>query len=124
MRPRADGRVEKWFRANDSEIWLSTVVIAEISFGIERIRPDERSPRLDEKLADFCRHFAGRIAAFDEQSALVYGPLLGQAVRNGKTLSTPDGMIAAIALRHGAALATRNEKDFAGLGLEIVNPWR
>jgi toxin FitB len=34
-----------------------------------------------------------------------------------------DGMIAAIAMRHNATLATGNAKDFAFLGLEVVNPW-
>jgi predicted nucleic acid-binding protein len=32
-------------------------------------------------------------------------------------------MIAATALEHGLTLVTRNTKDFAGLGVTIVNPW-
>jgi predicted nucleic acid-binding protein len=32
-------------------------------------------------------------------------------------------MIAATARLHGGRLATRNVRDFASLGLEIVNPW-
>ena len=34
-----------------------------------------------------------------------------------------DGLIAATALEHGLVLATRNVKDFDGLGFPIVNPW-
>jgi len=32
-------------------------------------------------------------------------------------------MIAAICLVHGARLATRNIKDFEGLGLALIDPW-
>jgi len=38
-------------------------------------------------------------------------------------LSAPDGMIAATALEHGLTLVTRNVKDFAGLGVVLLNPW-
>jgi toxin FitB len=32
-------------------------------------------------------------------------------------------LIAAIALQNSLSLVTRNENDFAGTGVEIVNPW-
>ena len=41
----------------------------------------------------------------------------------GLPLSAPDGMIAATALEHGLTLVTRNVKDFAGLGVVLLNPW-
>jgi predicted nucleic acid-binding protein len=34
-----------------------------------------------------------------------------------------DGLIAAIALTHGMALATRDARDFAGLGFEVIYPF-
>jgi predicted nucleic acid-binding protein len=42
---------------------------------------------------------------------------------SGRPLSAPDGLIAATALEHGLTLVTRNVKDFAGLGLVLLNPW-
>jgi predicted nucleic acid-binding protein len=39
-------------------------------------------------------------------------------------LTSPDAAIAAIAEANGCALATRNVKDFATTGLEIINPWQ
>lgn len=40
-------------------------------------------------------------------------------------MSTEDGQIAAIALRHDLSLATRNVKDFQGIaGLVVINPWQ
>jgi predicted nucleic acid-binding protein len=38
-------------------------------------------------------------------------------------LAIVDGFIAATALEHGLTIATRNVKDFAGLGVTIFNPW-
>ncbi len=38
-------------------------------------------------------------------------------------MSAFDGLIAAIALSHGANLATRNTRDFEGGGLRLINPW-
>jgi predicted nucleic acid-binding protein len=34
-----------------------------------------------------------------------------------------DGVIAATALEHGLTLVTRNTKDYAGLGVIIIDPW-
>lgn len=39
-------------------------------------------------------------------------------------MTTPDGMIAAIARINRGSLATRNLADFATTGLELVDPWK
>jgi predicted nucleic acid-binding protein len=41
----------------------------------------------------------------------------------GDPLNTADGMIAATALEHDLTLVTRSAKDFAGLGVMVLNPW-
>jgi toxin FitB len=41
----------------------------------------------------------------------------------GRPLNAPDGMIAATGLEHGLAIVTRNTKDFAGLGVALLDPW-
>ena len=38
--------------------------------------------------------------------------------------SERDALIAATAAVHGMTVATRNEKDFALPGIDVVNPWR
>ena len=42
----------------------------------------------------------------------------------GRPVTQADMLIAATAAIHGSALATRNERDFEGLAVEIVNPFR
>lgn len=112
-----------WLVRFDAELALPTVTIAEIAFGIQKIRPDERADRLAQGLAEWRRRFAGRIFGLTEAAALVYGEIMGQAVREGRPMSAPDGMIAAIVRVNGGRLATRNTRDFTGTGIELVDPW-
>ncbi|EYR78295.1 type II toxin-antitoxin system VapC family toxin [Shinella sp. 838] len=112
-----------WLVRFDAELALPTVTIAEIAFGIQKIRPDERAVRLEQGLAEWRRRFAGRIFGLTEAAALAYGEIMGQAVREGRPMSAPDGMIAAIARVNGGRLATRNTRDFTGTGIEVVDPW-
>ena len=118
-----DPAVMAWLVRHDAEIALPTVTIAEIAFGIQKIRPDERADYLERGLSDWRHRFAGRIFALTEDAALAYGEIMGQARRRGRSMSAPDGMIAAIARVNGGRLATRNVADFAVTGLKLVSPW-
>ena len=123
VRSQPDPRVLQWLKANDAELALSSIVLAEIAFGVARIRPPERAKRLEGFVGSLRDHFKGRIHGFDERSAVIYGEIMGAAQLTGQGLSTADGMIAAIAFSHKAALATRNVRDFAFLKMKVVNPW-
>ena len=112
-----------WLVRHDAELALSTVTIAEIAYGIQKIRPDQRADRLEQGLADWRRRFADRIFGLTEEAALAYGEIMGAAVRQGRTMSAPDGMIAAIARVNGGRLATRNLTDFETTGLDLISPW-
>lgn len=118
-----DEAVIAWLVRYDAELALPTVTIAEIAFGIDKIRPDERAPRLAEGLMNWRRRFADRIFGLTEEAALAYGEIMGGAVRQGRPMSAPDGMIAAIAKVNGGRLATRNLADFETTGLNLVSPW-
>lgn len=112
-----------WLVRHDAEVALPTVTIAEIAFGIGKIRPDQRAERLEQGLSDWRRRFADRIFGLTEEAALAYGEIMGTAVRQGRGMSAPDGMIAAIARVNGGRLATRNLTDFATAGLDLISPW-
>ncbi len=119
-----EASVLRWLEKHDAELALSTVVIAELAFVINKIRPDERAQRLANGLEAWRSRFAGRVFAFTEEAALTYGELMGEAIRAGRPMSAPDGMIAAIARVHSAPLATRNVANFRETGVVLVDPWR
>jgi predicted nucleic acid-binding protein len=123
LRKTPDAAVVAWLVRNDAELVLPTVTIAEVAFGIGKIRPDQRAARLEQGL-DLWRHrFADRIFAFTEAAALAYGDIMSTALRQGRPMTAPDGMIAAIARINGGRLATRNLADFATTSLELICPW-
>ena len=123
LRKQPDPRVMAWLVRHDGELCLPTVTIAEIAFGIARIRDDDRAPRLTDGLDKLRRRFAGRIYGLSEAAALAYGEIMGRASREGRPMSPLDGMIAAIAKNNGGRLATRNLADFSTTGLDLVSPW-
>jgi predicted nucleic acid-binding protein len=123
LRRSPDQGVIAWLVRHDAELALPTVTIAEIAFGIQKIKPDQRAIRLEQGLSDWRHRFADRIFGLTEEAALAYGELMGAAARRGLGLSAPDGMIAAIARVNSGRLATRNMSDFQTTGLELVSPW-
>jgi predicted nucleic acid-binding protein len=123
MRKAPDPGVVDWLERHDAELALSTVVVGEIAFGIEKVRPEPRSRRLASDFHDLRRRYADRIFSFNEAAALAYGVLMGRRIRAGRPMSVPDAMIAAIAQTRGARLATRNIVDFTDSGLELISPW-
>lgn len=123
LRKAPNEAVIAWLVRYDAELALPTVTIAEIAFGIRKIRPDERADRLEQGLQDWRRRFADRIFGLTEEAALAYGDVMSAAARQGRGMSAPDGMIAAIARVNGGRLATRNLKDFETAGLDLVSPW-
>ena len=112
-----------WLLRSDAELALPTVTIAEISFGIGKIRPYQRTARLEQGLAAWRHRFADRIFPFTEAAALAYGDIMSAALRQGRPMTAPDGMIAAIAHINGGRLATQNLPDFETTGLELICPW-
>lgn len=123
LRSSPEARVLQWLERHDAELALTTIVIAEIAFGIEKIRPDRRAGRLSQGLDAWRRRFAGRIFSFTEEAALAYGEIMGLGVRSGRSMSAQDGMIAAIARIHDAPLATRNRSDFEIAKISVIDPW-
>jgi hypothetical protein len=123
LRRTPNPAVIAWLVQNDAELALPTVTIAEIAFGIGKIRPDQRSAHLEEGLNAWRHRFADRIFSFTEAAALAYGDLMSAALRHGRPITAPDGMIAAIARINGGRLATRNTADFVTTGLELISPW-
>jgi predicted nucleic acid-binding protein len=54
----------------------------------------------------------------------MYALVVAGRDRLGRPISIADAQIAAICRARGAALATRNTKDFQDTGIELIDPWQ
>jgi len=104
-------------------LFTTTITVAEILYGIELLPAGKRRDRLQfEAEAMFGEDFSGRILPFDLESARAL-PAIAAGRRRGRPMAEFDAQIAAIAVVHGATLATRNTSDFDGCGIRLLNPW-
>jgi predicted nucleic acid-binding protein len=103
---------------------LPTIAVAAMAFGIEKLAEGRRREELLDALRRLVVEFADRLFDFNVRAAWAYGRILATARRTGRPMTVPDALIAAIAVANGCALATRNVKDFAATGLDLVDPWR
>jgi toxin FitB len=118
-------KVLDWVDAQVPEtLYLSVITIGEIAKGICKLTPSKRKESLTTWLNETLpNRFEHRILTLDVSTMVLWGKLIGQLEQNGRPLPAMDSLIAAIALQHSLSLVTRNEKDFAGTGVVIVNPW-
>lgn len=123
-KPQPDPRVVSWTRRSAAALAVPTIAVAEMAFGIEKLAEGRRREGLQDALRRLVVDFADRLLDFNVDAAWAYGSLLADARRAGRPMAIPDALIASIAQANGCALATRNTKDFAITGLELIDPWR
>lgn len=125
MRPVPNPAVLAWVDAQpDQDLWLSSVVVSELLYGLARLPSGARRAQLTQAFeAMLAEDFGGRVLAFDLPAAVVYADLVSTREQLGQPLAMADAQIAATCLAHGAQLATRNVRHFEALGLNWVNPW-
>jgi predicted nucleic acid-binding protein len=116
--------VSEWMNGQEhTALFLSVIVLAELYFGAYLVQEDRRREHLLQSIARIRDDYAGRTLGFSEVAAERYGQITAMRQSIGRQMETKDAVIAAICLVHGATLATRNMKDFEGLGLKLVNPF-
>jgi toxin FitB len=118
---RANANVRAWFDALDPDaILLSALTTGEIRRGIENVRRrDGAAARaLERWMRRVMTDHGDRILAIDVAVADEWGRL-----NVPDPLPVIDGLLAATAKVHGLTLATRNVKDVARTGVELVNPF-
>jgi hypothetical protein len=107
-----------------ADLFTSTMTMAEVLYGIERLPHGKRRDQLlREAESIFVEDFAGRILPFDESSARMFALVAAERRGLGRPINEPDAQIAAIARANHAMLATRNTNDFEGCRVRLVNPW-
>lgn len=117
-----DAAVVNWFaKRPPANLYLSVLTLGEIRKGIAGASPlARRQALLDWLESDLPTYFSGRILPVDMAVAARWGQLLAGA---GRPLPAIGSLLAATAIEHDLVLVTRNAKDFAGLPVQLFNPW-
>ena len=125
MKPVPDDAVRGWLDEQAAEtLYLSSVTIAELMFGIGALPKGKRKDKLAGALDGVMELFADRVLPFDIDAARHYADLAVKARAAGKGFPTPDGYIAAIAASKGFVVATRDTSAFDAVGVEVIDPWK
>lgn len=100
------------------------ISLGEIFKGIACLPPSKRRSGLQEWVENTLKPwFEDRILPVTEPIAERWGRLAGECKLKGRPLKVGDGLIAVTAIEHDLVVVTRNVKDFAGLGVQLFNPW-
>jgi predicted nucleic acid-binding protein len=126
MSPTSDPSVSEWLsRQPNDELYTTAISMAEIFQGIELLPAGKRrTGLLAAAQSIFTSLFAGRVLPFEEGAAQAFAPIAVDRRKRGRPISLFDAQIAAIAKARGAALVTRDIRDFEGCGVRLINPWQ
>jgi predicted nucleic acid-binding protein len=104
-----------------STFFLSVFTLGELRKGIENLSDDKRRRSLLDWLeVELPSFFTGRILSIDASVADRWGRMTAAA---GRPVAAVDSLIGATAAHYGLTIVTRNVRDYAELGLDVVNPW-
>ena len=125
-RKQPDVNVVALFAARSTQsLFVSVLTLGEIRKGIETLGNTSVDAARRQALTDWLEvdlplFFMGRILSVDLPVTQRWGHLQAQARR---PLPAIDSLLAATALQHNLTLVTRNVRDFADLGMNVINPW-
>lgn len=118
---RANLHVRSWFETLDPEaIVLSVLTIGEIRRGVENVRQRDTAAAkaLERWLRRLVAEHRDRILPVDLSVSQEWGRL-----NVPDPLPVTDALLAATAKVHGLTLVTRNVRDVARTGVELMNPF-
>lgn len=124
MSPAPAPRVVEWIRSHAGrELYTTSITLAEIRYGIERLPEGRRKDLLKTTAEQVFAAFEEQVLPFDAAAARQYVTVSSTRERAGVPIDGFDAQIAAICRAHQAALGTRNPKDFQGTGIDTIDPW-
>ena len=118
---RCNPNVAAWYASiDDTDIYLSVLILGEIRKGIERARPNDpaQARALEKWLGTVRDSFADRVLPVDQLVADEWGRMSAM-----RSVPSVDTLLAATAKVHRMTLATRNLSDVADLGADVLNPF-
>ena len=105
------------------QIWISAIGVFEIRMGIERLASGRKRRDLEASFEVAVSTLGGRMLQFDSAAAHHAARVHSKRLGLGRPMDIRDAQIAGIVLAQSASLATRNVRDFANLGIVLIDPW-
>lgn len=125
MKPEPNPVVRAWLNDQAAEtLYLSSVTLAELLFGIAALPSGKRKEMLALTLDGLMGLFKDRVLPFDVEAARHYADLAVVAKVSGRGFPTPDGYIAAIAASRGFIVASRDTAPYEAARVTVINPWQ
>jgi hypothetical protein len=124
-RPKPERKVLAFVAAQPLELlYISTVTLAEIRFGIELLPEVARRSELNDWLAHKVRPmFEQRVLAITEDIMFKWRLMVEEGRKVGHTFSQPDLIIAATGQHHGLTIVSRDTADYVKAQVTVFNPW-
>lgn len=122
LRARPHGGVLDWIAAQE-DMATTAITVAELLSGARRLPQGRRRNDLLDAIERTLGAFPDNLLPYDEAAARLYAEMQEVRRSTGVPLGVEEGMIAAICSSRSLTLATRNIKDFEGLGIRLVDPW-
>ena len=121
-----NSHVLEWIDTIDADsVYISVITVGEITKGIEKLPNSKRRQELSDWLEnELLIRFQDNLIELDVNILIQWGRLSARLEISGQRAPAIDSLIAATALEHELILVTRNVSDFAGTGVEILNPWK
>lgn len=114
-----------WLNEQVAEtLFLSSVTLAELLFGIGALPAGKPKDLLAQALDGLMGLFRDRVLPFDTDAARRYAELAVTARAGGRGFPTPDGYIAAIAMSRGFIVASCDTAPCEAAGVPVINPWQ
>ena len=111
------------FVAAEDDLWLSSVVIHEMEYGLQLLPSGQRRNQLYGIRDRIVATYQDRILVVDQASAKWAARFRAEARRSGRVIGLGDALIAGTAKRNSLTVATRNVADFEHLDVAVRNPW-
>ena len=125
MKRSPSGPVTEWIRSRTgSELYTTSITLAEILYGIARLPDGRRKELLRTTASEVFAAFKDQVLPFDSSAAGHYAGVVGGRDQLGLPIEGFDAQIASICRAHDAALATRNVKDFRHTDVTLIDPWQ
>jgi toxin FitB len=123
-RQRPSARVRRFIAGQQlDDLFVSTVTLAEIRYGIETVGDPVRRAELNDWLLHRVRPmFDQRVLEVSEDVMFKWRLLVDEGHKVGHTFSQPELIIAATALQHGLTVVTRDTSDFKLARVPLLNP--